>query len=62
MSIGYMKAPPTTYVMQFKDGRVKVELGVAKGKKTHDKREEIARKTEEKEAKAEMGRARRGGS
>lgn len=25
MSIGYMKAPPTTYVMQFKDGRVKRE-------------------------------------
>jgi regulator of protease activity HflC (stomatin/prohibitin superfamily) len=25
MGIGYMKAPPTTYVMQFKDGRVKRE-------------------------------------
>jgi SsrA-binding protein len=48
--------------LYFKDGRVKVELGVAKGKKLHDKREEIARKTDEKEARAEMGRARRGGS
>jgi SsrA-binding protein len=46
--------------LYFKDGRVKVELGVAKGKKTHDKREEIARKTDEKEARAAIGRGRKG--
>ena len=33
--------------LYFRDGRVKVELGVAKGKKLHDKREEIARKTDD---------------
>ena len=27
--------------MYFKNGRVKVEIGIAKGKKTHDKRESI---------------------
>jgi SsrA-binding protein len=48
--------------LYFKDGRVKVELAVARGKKTHDKREEIAKKAADKEARAEMGRARRGGS
>ena len=46
--------------LYFKDGRVKVELGVAKGKKTHDKRQDIARKTAEREAKAAIGRGRRG--
>jgi SsrA-binding protein len=46
--------------LYFKSGRVKVELGIAKGKKTHDKREEIARKTDEKEARAAMGRGRKG--
>jgi SsrA-binding protein len=46
--------------LYFKDGRVKVELGVAKGKKTHDKREDIARKTAEREAKAAIGRGRKG--
>ncbi|HEY2509435.1 MAG TPA: SsrA-binding protein SmpB [Polyangiaceae bacterium] len=46
--------------LYFKDGRVKVELGVAKGKKTHDKREDIARKTAEREARAAIGRGRRG--
>ena len=41
--------------MYFKDGRVKVELGVAKGKTGVDKRDSIA----EREAKREMDRARR---
>ena len=30
--------------MYFKNGKVKVEMAVAKGKKTHDKREDIKRK------------------
>jgi SsrA-binding protein len=44
----------------FKKGRAKVELGLGKGKKTFDKREDIARKTAEREAKAAIGRGRRG--
>lgn len=45
--------------LYFKRGHVKVELGLAKGKKTHDKRAVIAQKTADREAKAEMGRARK---
>lgn len=40
----------------FKDGRVKVELGVARGKKNYDKRHSIA----ERDVKRDMARARRG--
>jgi SsrA-binding protein len=50
---GYTLIPLSLY---FKDGRVKVELGVCKGKTGADKRENIA----EREAKREMDRARRG--
>ncbi len=50
---GYALIPLSLY---FKDGRVKVELGVCKGKTGVDKREDIA----EREAKREMDRARRG--
>ncbi|HYV66041.1 MAG TPA: SsrA-binding protein SmpB [Myxococcales bacterium] len=49
---GYALIPLSLY---FKDGRVKVEIGVAKGKRAADKREAVA----EKEAKREMQRARR---
>jgi SsrA-binding protein len=49
---GYALIPLSIY---FKDGRVKVEIGVAKGKRAADKRDSIA----EKEAKREMERARR---
>lgn len=45
--------------LYFRRGRVKVELGLAKGKKTHDKRADIAKKTAEREARAVMGRARK---
>lgn len=45
--------------LYFRRGRVKVELGLAKGKKTHDKRADIAKKTAEREARAAMGRARK---
>ena len=37
-----------------KDGRVKIELGLGRGRKVHDKREEIKRK----EMKREADRAR----
>jgi len=33
----------------FKDGRAKVEIAVARGKKQYDKRREIARKTADRE-------------
>ena len=49
---GYSLVPLSMY---FKDGRVKVELGIAKGKTGVDRREDIA----EREAKREMDRARR---
>ncbi|MBX3207923.1 MAG: SsrA-binding protein SmpB [Labilithrix sp.] len=45
--------------LYFKRGRVKVELGLARGKKTHDKRADIAAKTADREARAAMGRARK---
>lgn len=41
--------------LYFKDGRVKVELGLAKGKHTFDKRDDQT----EREAKREMDRARK---
>ncbi len=56
---GFTVVPLRLY---FKKGRVKVELGVAKGKKTHDKRQEIATKTAAREAQAAIGRGRRGDS
>lgn len=41
--------------LYFNDGRAKVEIGLARGKKTHDKRQAIA----EREGKREMARATR---
>ena len=49
---GYSLIPLSLY---FKDSRVKVELGLCKGKKTYDKRESIA----QRDAKREMDRATR---
>ncbi len=45
--------------LYFRRGKVKVELGLAKGKKTHDKRAAIKEKTADREAKAAMGRGRK---
>jgi SsrA-binding protein len=56
MREGYTLVPLRLY---FRKGRVKVELGLAKGKKVHDKRADIAKKTAEREARAAMGRARK---
>ena len=47
---GYTLIPTRLY---FKDGKAKLELGLAKGKKNQDKREDIKRK----EAKREMDKA-----
>ena len=54
---GYTLIPLRLY---FKQGRVKVELGLAKGKKTHDKRHDIASKTADRETRAAIGRGRKG--
>ena len=54
---GYTIVPLRLY---FKHGRVKVELGVAKGKKFHDKRADIAKRSADREARAAMGRSRKG--
>ena len=40
----------------FKDGRVKIELGLAKGKEDVDRRHEIKKREEEREARAAMTR------
>jgi len=45
--------------MYFKNGRVKVELAVAKGKQKWDKRETERRRTAEKEAREAMARGRK---
>ena len=45
---GYTIIPLRAY---FKDGRVKVEIGLARGKKAHDKRETIKRKDIERETR-----------
>ena len=55
---GYTLIPLRLY---FKGGRVKVELGLAKGKKTQDKRADIAKKTADRETRAAIDRASRGG-
>lgn len=53
--IGYIQQKGLTIVplkLYFKKGKVKVEIGVAKGKKLHDKRDDIA----ERDAKREIDR------
>ena len=49
---GYALIPLSLY---FKNGRVKVELGLCKGKKNYDKRQALA----QRDAKREMDRARK---
>lgn len=44
----------------FKKGRAKLEIALARGRKKGDKREAIKTKTAEREAKAEINRARKG--
>jgi SsrA-binding protein len=41
--------------MYFKDGRAKIEIGLARGRKSHDRRQELAKK----DAEREMARVRR---
>jgi SsrA-binding protein len=46
--------------MYFKDGRAKVEIALAKGKKSYDKRQTIAKRDAEREATRELGRQAKG--
>ena len=48
---GYTLVPLQVY---FKDGQVKVEIGLARGKKLYDKREAIAKKDQRREAEKEF--------
>ena len=48
---GYTLVPLQVY---FKDGKAKVEIGLAKGKKLYDKRQDIARKDQRREAEKEL--------
>ena len=48
---GYTLVPLQVY---FKDGKVKVEIGLARGKKLYDKREAIAKKDQRIEAEKEF--------
>lgn len=46
--------------LYFKDGRAKVEIALARGKKQYDKRHAIAERTANREAEREMGRKLKG--
>lgn len=48
---GYTLVPIEVY---FKDGKAKIEIGLAKGKKLYDKREDIAKKDMKREAEREF--------
>lgn len=48
---GYTLVPLQVY---FKDGRAKIEIGLARGKKLFDKRQDIAKKDQKREAEKEM--------
>ena len=48
---GYTVVPLTVY---FKEGKVKVSIGIAKGKKNYDKRESIAKKDVKREQEKEF--------
>jgi SsrA-binding protein len=46
--------------LYFKDGKAKVEIGLARGKKTYDKRQAIAKREAAREAQREIGRRAKG--
>lgn len=48
---GYTIVPLQVY---FKDGRAKIEIGLARGKKLYDKRQDIAKKDQRREAEKEL--------
>jgi SsrA-binding protein len=46
--------------MYFSEGKVKVELALARGKQAHDKRQDMARRDAEREVTRELGRRAKG--
>ena len=54
---GFTIVPTALY---FKDGRAKVEIALAKGKKSYDKRQSIAKRDAQREATRELGRQAKG--
>jgi SsrA-binding protein len=46
--------------MYFKDGKVKIELALAKGKKSYDKRQDLAKRDAQREIARAAGRAAKG--
>jgi len=46
--------------LYFSDGKVKVELALARGKKTHDKRQDLARRDAQREIERAAGRRHKG--
>lgn len=46
--------------LYFVDGKVKVELALARGKEAHDKRQAIAKRDADREVTRELGRRRKG--
>ena len=46
--------------MYFKDGKVKVELALARGKKSYDKRQDMAKRDADREISRAAGRAMKG--
>ena len=55
---GFTLVPLSLY---FKNGRAKVELGVARGKKSHDKREAIKQREDRREVDRALSQARKRG-
>jgi SsrA-binding protein len=54
---GLSLIPMTLY---FSDGKAKVELALARGKKAHDKRQDLAKRDADREMQRAIGRARKG--
>ena len=54
---GFTLVPLAVY---FKNGRAKVEVGVARGKQTHDKRQSLKKAEAKREIDRAMSRKRRG--
>jgi SsrA-binding protein len=48
--------------LYFKDGRAKIELALARGKKSYDKRQALAERQSEREVARELGRRAKGRS
>ncbi len=48
---GYTLVPLQVY---FRDGRAKIEIGLARGKKLYDKRQDLAKKDQRREAEKEL--------